>query len=402
MTKTSDISIGLLLPRYFKYYAYEVVEGMLDVASQNRKVHFRDLRFLSIEQARKNLNESDVDAMVFGLNTTEFEALADALPTDIPMVNLHPDIVDASTPTVCLDMEAHCRVAADYFEGLGYDRLGFFGDSCSSAVKESTTMLKAIAEARGLTFSSNTTKLSRSVYTGTDALPSSKSVEQWLKQMEKPVAILTSGGYSARFLERSARRIGYQTPADIAILSQSDDEICMFADPPISAIRLSGQTCGRIALETILGMIAGKRPPSGRLTVPAGNVIERRSTDFHAGIPDTIRVALRYIRDRACKGIGVADVLREVRIISRTALYEQFTHFIGRSPAEEIMRIRIGEAKRLLVSTRLAAGNIGEMCGFSSQSQFTRTFRRETGLTPCYFRKRNASSACETPILNVK
>ena len=44
-----DVYIGLLFPRHFKFYAHEVVDGMVEYAAAHPYLHFRDLRFSHLE-----------------------------------------------------------------------------------------------------------------------------------------------------------------------------------------------------------------------------------------------------------------------------------------------------------------------------------------------------------------
>ena len=48
---------------------------------------------------------------------------------------------------------------------------------------------------------------------------------------------------------------------------------------------------------------------------------------------------------------------------------------------------RLAKAKHLLVETDIEIGKVSAACGFSDHSNFGRTFREETGMTPSRFRK---------------
>lgn len=51
-----------------------------------------------------------------------------------------------------------------------------------------------------------------------------------------------------------------------------------------------------------------------------------------------------------------------------------------------LLSLRLAAAKRLLTKTDLPVGEIVESCGFSDSSNFSRTFRAATGLSPSEFR----------------
>ena len=58
--------------------------------------------------------------------------------------------------------------------------------------------------------------------------------------------------------------------------------------------------------------------------------------------------------------------------------------------AEEIRRVRIDKAKRLLRQTHLFSAEIAESCGFANAAYFAKTFLHETGISPANFRRGEA------------
>jgi LacI family transcriptional regulator len=61
------------------------------------------------------------------------------------------------------------------------------------------------------------------------------------------------------------------------------------------------------------------------------------------------------------------------------------------TPADEIRRVHLDRAIRLLVETDLPMAQVAEMSGFGSQAYFSDIFRRQLSLTPVQYRKRNRS-----------
>ena len=383
--------VGLLLPSYL-LYVHEVVDGMVDYAAQHQHIHFCDLRFDHLDQARELLSTANVDALISGINRTEFTALKDNWPRRGPTINIHPAILRHDILTVCVNEASKSRVAFDYLSGLGYIHFASFGDSGEEAIDEWATELETLAHAQHFSHTLQKVAIPRANDADTTSTQPDPAVDAWIRELPKPAAIVTEGGLSATILKQSASRLGFNIPGEIAILSRNDDETCLFSNPPISAIRQRGPDIGRMALQILDTTLAGSRHPTGCTTIPSADVIERGSTGFPAGIPDDIKQAARYIRDYACDGIEVADVLKAVRSLSRTRLYEEFPKNFRHSPAAEIMRIRLDKAKAKLTQTNLTVGSIGDTCGFSSHSQFTDAFRREVGTTPLAWRKKHSRS----------
>jgi LacI family transcriptional regulator len=73
--------------------------------------------------------------------------------------------------------------------------------------------------------------------------------------------------------------------------------------------------------------------------------------------------------------------------LSRSVLDRRFQKYLGRSPKEEIMRIRIETAKMLLARTDKSRENIARRCGFASPTYFSMAFHRLVGMKPQTYRK---------------
>ena len=70
---------------------------------------------------------------------------------------------------------------------------------------------------------------------------------------------------------------------------------------------------------------------------------------------------------------------------------------MGISLSEYILRQKIEGAKNLLCYSRLSIVEIGESFCFSSQSHFTRIFKKETGVTPHKYREMAFHSKWDAP-----
>lgn len=103
----------------------------------------------------------------------------------------------------------------------------------------------------------------------------------------------------------------------------------------------------------------------------------------------TIRGIANYadIRTNAGARIQVSDVLRAVPV-SRSWLERRFQELLGRSPAEEIRRVRLERTKRLLAETDLPVPEVAIASGFGSSEYLAYAFKQATGLTPREFRTR--------------
>lgn len=73
--------------------------------------------------------------------------------------------------------------------------------------------------------------------------------------------------------------------------------------------------------------------------------------------------------------------------MSVSSLSHRFKQVTGTSVMGYLLSCRLAAAKNLLTHTALGIGEIVERCGFSDSSNFSRTFKRATGLSPTVFRR---------------
>ncbi|MBQ7335647.1 MAG: helix-turn-helix transcriptional regulator [Clostridia bacterium] len=80
--------------------------------------------------------------------------------------------------------------------------------------------------------------------------------------------------------------------------------------------------------------------------------------------------------------------LAEEYHMSTSYLSHLFKEITGSSVMEYLLACRMLAAKKYLATTELSVGEIVSACGFSDDSNFSRSFRDQNGITPTEFRKR--------------
>jgi signal transduction histidine kinase/DNA-binding LacI/PurR family transcriptional regulator/AraC-like DNA-binding protein/response regulator of citrate/malate metabolism len=98
------------------------------------------------------------------------------------------------------------------------------------------------------------------------------------------------------------------------------------------------------------------------------------------------RKAMAYIHEHYAQPIGREDVARYVHV-SEGYLSRCFSQETGLSLIQYLTRYRIQEAKQLLVTSDMAITDIALEVGFSDSNYFSRTFRREAGISPLAYRR---------------
>ncbi|MGN0321915.1 MAG: helix-turn-helix domain-containing protein [Oliverpabstia sp.] len=92
-----------------------------------------------------------------------------------------------------------------------------------------------------------------------------------------------------------------------------------------------------------------------------------------------------YVRRHLSEPITADDIAHEL-FISRPHLSKRFKEESGETLTDFILKEKTEEAKRLLRYTDKTATMIGFYLGFSSQSHFSRVFKKYTGMTPAEYR----------------
>jgi LacI family transcriptional regulator len=155
---------------------------------------------------------------------------------------------------------------------------------------------------------------------------------------------------------------------------------------PLSSVILNTQQIGFEGAEMLARLMAeGSTDFQSVLVKPLG-VLARQSTDVLAIDDRFIAAALKHIREHACDGLDVEDILKVVPL-SRSVLERRFSKILGISPKGEILRIRLDRVCRLLAESDLSLAEVAGKAGFTHPEYMSRLFKGKMGITPGEFRK---------------
>ena len=115
-----------------------------------------------------------------------------------------------------------------------------------------------------------------------------------------------------------------------------------------------------------------------------------RAAALPPALPSDTRLgrAIATVLDRPAAPHSVASLAREAGM-SRSAFSRQFKAAVHESPMEFVTRVRLEHARRLLLGTARPVEAIASSIGLRSRSHFSRAFRRQFGIDPSAFRRRN-------------
>ena len=216
-----------------------------------------------------------------------------------------------------------------------------------------------------------------------------RDIGRWVRRLPKPVGVLACYDLRGVQVLDACRQLQIAVPDEVAVVGvDNDDLLCELAHPPLSSVVPNTRRTGYEAAALLDELMAGQKPRAGTHLIAPLGVATRQSSDVLAIEDAHVVRAVRYIREHACDGINVQDVLRAVPH-ARRLLENRFKKLLGRTPHQEIVRVQIDRVKQLLTETDLALSAIAERTGFIHVEYLSVVFKRECGLTPSKFRLLN-------------
>lgn len=101
-----------------------------------------------------------------------------------------------------------------------------------------------------------------------------------------------------------------------------------------------------------------------------------------------VKQAIEYIHLHYHQHLSVSEIAR-VLFLDEGYLYNLFIRHLGQSPKAYLNHCRLEKACKLLKNTDLQIGEIARSVGYEDALQFSRFFKRQTGLSPLHYRNRS-------------
>tara|TARA_B100000085_G_C18507805_1_gene498281 strand:- start:128 stop:1279 length:1152 start_codon:yes stop_codon:yes gene_type:complete len=336
------------------------------------------------KQPPRWLNKWQGDGIISRATTPRLlDAISD---TGVPFVELTDRKGDVEFSQIRSDDAAIGKMGAEHLLERGFKRFGYCGykgEAWSKRREES--FVKTIDQK-----SSGSCSLYNSTWQGRGARnweDEQRCIIEWLQTLTPPFAVMACNDIRGRQIIDACSELDLAVPEQVVVVGVDDDELlCRMCSPPLSSVIPNAQAVGFRAAEVLASLMDGKSPASEVQLIEPLGVATRQSTDVVAIDDPDIAAALRYIREYACRGITVAEVVRD-NSVSRSTLERQVRKYLGRTPQEEIRFVQIKRARELLISTDLSAEQIAPLCGFEHPEYLHVVFKRVTGTTIGVFRK---------------
>jgi LacI family transcriptional regulator len=312
------------------------------------------------------------------------------LGAGLPAVDLRGRLADLGLPVVGVDNRAVTRLGFEHLAERGFRAFAF----CRSAgdthphTDECQEFFRRHVKAAGHWCYSNLPPGSGRPGVAWDE--EQQRLAAWLRGLPKPVGLMACIDDTGFQVLDACRRAGILVPDEVAVVAANNDTIlCDLAGPPLSSIDTNTRQVGYVAAARLAQLMRrpGRAARPARIRVPPRGVVARQSSDVLAVTDRAVAAAVHFIREGACNGIGVEEVLRHVPL-SRSVLDQRFKQALGRTVKAEVLRVRLARARHLLAESKQPLETIAERSGFGTAKYLGDAFARELGIRPGEYRRR--------------
>jgi LacI family transcriptional regulator len=214
-----------------------------------------------------------------------------------------------------------------------------------------------------------------------------RTLMPWLVRLPKPLAVFASRDDEAAEVLEACLAARIPVPEQVAVLGvDNTDTICDCLCVPLSSVDSNLEQVGYEGAALLDRIMSHRAVAEKHIEVAPAGIVERRSTDAYAVEQPRVRQALQFIQENCQLPIGVPDIARAVGL-SRSGLEKVFRDAFVRSPGQQLRRIRLERAKKMLAESDAAIAAVGAATGFQSSHHFCRAFREQWGMSPGQYRR---------------
>jgi LacI family transcriptional regulator len=299
----------------------------------------------------------------------------------LPVVDVSATGALPNVPWVETHDESIAQLAIDHFRQRGFRHFAFCGDDRFAWSRYRREGMQRLLENSSQTCHVFGSPAARSLN------DDEQELTEWILKLPKPVGILSCYDLRGRQLIEICQRNQIAVPEQVAVLGVDNDElVCNLSEIPLSSVIPNASGAGYLAAKLLSQMLAGETvDATAHLLKPMG-IVTRQSTDSLA-IDDAVVIqAMQFIREHACSGIKVEDLLRTTKL-TRRVLESRFKKYLGHSPHDAIQNVRLRRAEELLIETDLPLAIVADRSGFLHTEYFSVVFKRWKGVSPSQYRQ---------------
>lgn len=306
---------------------------------------------------------------------------------DMPVVDTSVADIQRTIPRVHCDNEAIGQMAAQHFLERGFQHFAFY-----SWPFVRVNQIRMDSYVRALAGEGIEADAMHVI-----SQPPARILGDWekhrdnilgqLRKLPRPLAVFAGQENLAGALIEICVRHGIHVPEEIAVLGVDNIEfLCDCLAVPLSSIDTCLVDLGYRAAQQLDRLMQGEismdAPP---ILIPPKGVVCRQSTDILAVPHPAVVKALRFIKENYHLPITLEDISSHAGM-SKRGMEKAFLKHLHRSPAAELRRLRLDNAKRMLTETNEKVETIARECGYSNSSNLSFAFNKDVHMSPRAYR----------------
>ena len=124
-----------------------------------------------------------------------------------------------------------------------------------------------------------------------------------------------------------------------------------------------------------------------RSTADNGIKVSRDSDAKVLAQSSIAELIISYMKENIYTDLTLSDICKKF-FMGKSQLCKLFGDYTGESPIEYYSRLKMAEAKKLLIEDDLSVSTISDKLGYSSVHNFSRAFKKSAGFSPAHYRKK--------------
>jgi LacI family transcriptional regulator len=218
-----------------------------------------------------------------------------------------------------------------------------------------------------------------------------RRLADFLRTIPPPFGIFCANDLIGHVVLEGCRVAGLQVPGEVQVISVDNDELlCLGSEPPLASIDQGEERVGWLAAELLDRLLQGQGDPDAEICLSPIGLVERSS--FAAAIlgEPAIQTAWSHMRQHLGQPMPV-NRLAALAKLERRTFERRFRKAIGRSPAEELARLRLDKASQLLLTSEKTVKDISQICGYAEAKRLHEAFQKVFGMAPLAYRRQQKS-----------
>ncbi|UUO06891.1 DNA-binding transcriptional regulator [Blastopirellula sp. J2-11] len=323
------------------------------------------------------------DGAIVRIETPQIAAVVKKLK--MPVVDVSAAQLVPGVPWVETDDAEIARTAADHLLERGFREFAFCGEPHFNWSKwREENFVERLKQAKRRCHIFESTPRDSESYSWTRE---KRRMAAWLHKLPKPIGLMACYDIKGQQVLDICRELEIAVPEQVAVIGVDNDRLlCDLCSPPLSSVIPDARTTGYEAARLLDRQMNGETVGDEGMFVPPLGINTRQSTDVMATEDPIIAKAMQFIREHACDGVNVQDVLSVVPL-SRRVLEYRFKEAAGKTPHEALVGVRLDRVRQLLRDTQLSMADIADRTGFEHVEYMSSAFRKKTGMSPSEYRR---------------